>query len=93
MRILYFNSFLKNLKSLPYQKRLKIENSIKTFVSCLENKAQIPLGFGLKKLAKGNLWEIRTGLGLRIVFTIKSAILSFVFVGKHNEVKRYLKAQ
>lgn len=90
MQILYFNSFLRNLKKLPSERRIQIETTITRLISYLEDKTQMPVGMGLKKLARGNFWEIRVGLAIRIIFTIESGALSFVFVGSHDEIKRYL---
>ena len=90
MQILYFNSFLRLFKELSLQQQKKINNVISNFISCLEKKTQIPHGIGLKKLTK-DFWEIRVGLDLRVLFTIELDTLSFVFVGSHDEIKRYLK--
>lgn len=90
MRIVYFNSFLRIFKKLPIQQQNNIGNAISGLVLCLEKKTQIPSCFDLKKLAK-DFREIRIGLDLRILFTIEQDTINFVFVGSHDEIKRYLK--
>lgn len=90
MQILYFNSFLRLFKELSVQQQNKIKKTISNFISCLEKKTRIPQGIGLKKLTK-DFWEIRVGLDLRVIFVIEPNTLSFVFVGSHDEIKRYLK--
>lgn len=93
VQILYFNSFLRLFKKLPTQQQNKIKKIISNFISCLQKKTHMPLkGIGLKKLTK-DFWEIRVGLDLRVLFTIEQDTLSFVFVGTHDEIKRYLKTQ
>ena len=90
MKILYFNSFLRNFKDLPIDKRSEIERIITHLITCLEGKIQPSKGLGLKKL-KEDFWEIRLGLDLRIVFTIEPGTLNLLFVGSHDKIKRYLK--
>lgn len=51
---------------------------------------QIPTGFGLKKVG-GELWEFRTELAIRVLFEWKKGIITFLFVGNHNEVQQFLK--
>ena len=51
---------------------------------------QIPTGFGLKKFG-GDLWEFRTDLPIRVLFQGDKESVTFLFVGNHNEVQRFLK--
>lgn len=46
----------------------------------------------IRKLGK-NLFECRTGLAWRLVFTADKGILSFDFAGDHDEVQNYLRGQ
>ena len=47
-------------------------------------------GYSLRRLAPG-LYEIRAGLGLRVVFDAASGLLRGDFVGNHDDVQTYLR--
>lgn len=47
-------------------------------------------GRGLKKLER-SFWEIRAGLSTRILFTLEKGFVTFVIVGNHDALRRYLK--
>lgn len=49
-------------------------------------------GLGLRKIHPTGIWEVRVGLGLRLVFALASNTLTLVRVGNHDEVRRYLKS-
>ena len=47
-------------------------------------------GLGIRKLT-GNLFEIRVGLDIRLVFQSRSDCLLFVMAGNHAEVQKFLR--
>lgn len=47
-------------------------------------------GYSLRRLATG-LYEIRAGLGLRVVFDTAGGLLRSDFVGNHDDVQTYLR--
>jgi len=49
-------------------------------------------GAGLRKLHSSGIWEVRVGLSLRLLFRLEDAEATFIFVGSHDEVKRFLKS-
>jgi mRNA-degrading endonuclease YafQ of YafQ-DinJ toxin-antitoxin module len=49
-------------------------------------------GLGLRKIHASGIWEVRVGLGLRIVFTLADNTLTLVRLGTHDDVRRFLKA-
>lgn len=49
-----------------------------------------PEGLGLKKL-RDPFWEIRTTLKDRIIFTLEKDLVTFVLIGSHDEVHRFLR--
>ena len=49
-------------------------------------------GTGLRKLA-GEFYEVRIGLGQRLVFENTPDALHFVVLGEHEAVRRFLKRQ
>lgn len=89
MRIDYLARFDRAFKQLPCPFQNDVERSIEKF---LDN---IQLGIrtqatGLRKL-KGNIWEIRAGLQYRVLLELKKDWITFVFVGTHDEVKKFLR--
>ena len=49
-------------------------------------------GLGVRKLHPSGLWEARVGLSLRAVFGLARDEATFVFLGSHDEVQRFLKS-
>ena len=48
-------------------------------------------GVGLRKLHRSGIFEIRAGLGLRLIFGFEEDAAKFVLAGTHDEVKRFLR--
>ncbi|OGC15879.1 hypothetical protein A3J90_04740 [candidate division WOR-1 bacterium RIFOXYC2_FULL_37_10] len=82
-------SFKRLFKKLQALKRDQVLEAIEALKIVLESKKSIE-GLGLKLLSN-NIWEIRSSLKDRIIFTFDDEIITFVLVGNHDEVKRYLK--
>jgi hypothetical protein len=49
-------------------------------------------GLGLRKLHPAGFWEVRAGLSLRAIFRLDKDEAVFVFLGNHDEVKRFLNS-
>jgi hypothetical protein len=49
-------------------------------------------GVGLRKLHPSEVWEARIGLSRRALFYLQPDEAVFVFLGTHDEVRRYLRA-
>jgi len=49
-------------------------------------------GLGLRKIHSAGYWEARAGLSLRAVFRLDKYEAVFVFLGNHDEVKRFLSS-
>ena len=48
-------------------------------------------GLGLRKLNPYPVWEARLGLKMRAIFRLEDDRVIFVFLGTHDEVKRFLR--
>jgi mRNA-degrading endonuclease YafQ of YafQ-DinJ toxin-antitoxin module len=48
-------------------------------------------GLGIRKLHASGIWEARVGLGLRLVFGLDPDRLTLVRVGRHDEIRRFLR--
>lgn len=89
MRIDYLTSFDRSFKKLPSSVQTKIQSIIGSFFDHLVTGIR-PQGLGLRRL-KGSFWEIRVGLQYRVLFELGKDLIVFVFVGNHEEVKRFLR--
>ena len=48
-------------------------------------------GLGIRKLHASGIWEARVGLELRLVFALQPGLLTLVAVGRHDEIRRFLR--
>ena len=85
----FARSFEKSLKRLHSQEKVTLKRQLDSFMLAIALH-QIPTGFGLKKLSL-NLWEFRTDIAIRVLFHWRKETVTFLFVGNHNEVGRFLK--
>lgn len=83
-------ALLEQIRALPKPQRLEIGNAITATQQVFGSPHQHS-GVGLRKL-KTNHYEIRLGLGRRLIFEDKARSLYFKFLGNHDEVRRFLKA-
>ncbi len=89
MRFEYLNSYDRSFKKLRSNTQKRIAKAISQFIDFILT-GQKPEGLGLKKLHK-DYWEIRVGLSIRILFELKSNLVTFILVGDHNQIKRFLR--
>ena len=88
MKVAYHSSYDKNYKKLPRNKQLGADYAIDVFID-LFKIGQKPKGLGLKKL-KNNYWEIRIDLYYRIIFELEKDLISFVLIGNHDSIRKFL---
>ena len=82
-------SFLARVRAYPKETRGKIGLALQH----LERDFGHPhrhQGLGIRKLT-GNIFEIRVGLDIRLVFQNRSDCLLFVMAGNHAEVQKFLR--
>lgn len=48
-------------------------------------------GLGLRKLHPSGIWEARIGLSLRVLFRLAADEAILLFLGTHDEVKRFVR--
>jgi len=89
MKYLFKPSFTRPFKKLERTKQEQVLAAIEALKIVLD-AGQKPEGLGLKRLSK-NLWEIRSSLKDRILFTFKKDTVTFVLVGSHDDIVKYLK--
>ena len=81
----FLRSF-KKLKSFKQQQAIEAMDALKTVLEA----AQPLKGLGLRRLSK-NLWEVRSSLKDRILFVFEKDVVTFVLVGSHDDIAKYLK--
>ena len=82
-------AFLARVRAYPKETRGKIGLALQH----LERDFGHPhrhQGLGIRKLS-GNIFEIRVGLDLRLVFQNRADRLLFVMAGNHAEVQKFLR--
>ncbi len=85
----FAQSFQRSLKGLHPPEKVAIQRRVDSFMLAMDVR-RIPTGFGLKKLGD-DLWEFRTDLPIRVFFQWSKNTVTFLFLGNHNEVQRFLK--
>lgn len=91
MRYVVLPSFEKTLRELGESDRHRIKYAMQSLKIFYET-GQRPTGLGLKKLTS-QMWEIRAGLRLRVIFTLEEDVLTWGIVGDHEQIRRHLKSR
>ena len=82
-------AFNRTLARLPVDRTIRVKAAIRQLVVFFETREQ-PRGLGLKRL-RGDFWEVRAGLGDRVIFRLHRDLVEFVLVGNHDEIRRFLR--
>ncbi len=90
MRYEFKSSFENSIKNLSAEEKEDVKLAAINAVDILSRNRGIYKSVGLKRL-KGNYWEIRRGLKIRIIFRWSADLVEFILAGSHDELKRYLK--
>lgn len=89
--IRFDNWLLAKIRALPGAERREIGEAIRRVQESF-GQPHLHQGIGLRKLSKRH-FELRVGLDIRLVFTNEPVELKFVFMGNHDEVRRFLRGQ
>jgi mRNA-degrading endonuclease RelE of RelBE toxin-antitoxin system len=90
MVVEYLASYDRSFRRLPRTTQAHTIRAIDRLLDYFVT-GQRPHGLGLKRLHK-DYWEVRVGLGVRIMFELRGERLTFVVVGSHEAIRRWLKA-
>ena len=82
-------SFDRIFKKLDIHKQNLVVTAIEKLLSFYESGIK-PEGLGLKHLKK-DIWEVRSSIRERILFSVENDLLSFLLIGNHDEVKSFLR--
>ena len=91
MNLSFLDRFRRQCRAASSQDRAAILKLILDLEIALANPHEHS-GLGLRKLHPAGFWEIRAGLSLRAIFRLDKDQAIFVFLGNHDEVKRFLNS-
>jgi len=89
MKILLTERFQKRVSKLSLDERAKVFEALLGIPLALKNPHRHS-GIGMRKLHKSGIYEVRIGLGLRLVFAFRNRELMLAMVGSHDDVRKYL---
>ena len=90
MTVEYLASYDRSFRKLPHATQLRTTEAIDRLLNYFVT-GQRPHGLGLKRLHE-RYWEIRIELGIRAMFELSKDRLTFIIVGNHNDIRRWLRA-
>jgi len=90
MRYFRAAAFKRAYERLDSSRRKRVDRVLQQ-LAVLYAQSEHPFGIGLKSL-KPNIWEVRAGLGDRVLFRWTGDTVEFLFVGNHDEVRRLLRS-
>jgi hypothetical protein len=90
LKIIEFDrDLLDRLRALPKEQRREVGEAIAGMQEVF-GKPHRHAGSGVRKLREG-YYEVRLGLGQRLIFEDRGHALHFKLLGNHDEVRRFLK--
>lgn len=85
----YKASFDRTFRKLDPVQKITVSLAIERFLVGLD-AGKMPSGLGLKHL-RGDLWEIRADIRLRVAFRMRPGRIEFGLTGTHDRIRRFLK--
>ena len=89
MRYARTAAFKRTFEALDPLRRHRVSRALHQ-LEALYDAGQRPVGLGLKALKPG-IWEVRAGLGDRILFRWTGDMVELLIVGNHDEIARLLR--
>ena len=90
MHVDYLASYDRAFRKLPASIQDRTVEALDALLDYFQT-GQRPHGLGLKRLHR-RYWEIRVGLDLRVLFELGPNRLTVIFVGNHDDIRRWLRA-
>ena len=89
MRYERTNSFKRTFNKLPIDRKERVIDAVQALMKFYESGIKSE-GLGLKRL-RDDVWEVRSSLKDRILFSFFKAVILFLIIGNHDDIRRYLK--
>jgi mRNA-degrading endonuclease YafQ of YafQ-DinJ toxin-antitoxin module len=90
MKVVLTERFQRDVRTLAEDQRAAVFEAILALPRAV-GEPHVHAGLGLRKLHRTGIWEVRVGLGLRLVFGLQPDLLTLVRAGSHDDVRRYLR--
>lgn len=91
MRYAESSLYARSLRGIRDPSRLRaVHEAVSLLVEHLERGERPPVGIGLKKL-RSPVWEIRSSLQDRVLFSWRKDLVVFLVAGGHQDIQRFLK--
>ena len=90
MRVALAESVQRDIRALSESQRLAVFEALLALPRAVGDP-HLHEGLGIRKLHASGIWEGRVGLGLRVIFTLETNLITLVRVGSHDEIRRYLR--
>jgi mRNA-degrading endonuclease RelE of RelBE toxin-antitoxin system len=88
VRVTFTQAFLKQLGKLDPQVKASAKEAARNVIDFYDRRAKAQ-GLGVKRL-RGDIWEARAGLRIRVLYLLSGDELKFLIAGTHEDVKRFL---
>ena len=82
-------AFERAFQRLPPDRKARAKDAVRQLVQFFETRQQ-PQGLGLKRLRE-RYWEVRSGLGDRVIFRLSGDLVELILIGNHDEIRRWLR--
>ena len=89
LRVELSPDFRKAIRALPKSQRRQIGQVLNSIQNGF-GKPHLHSGLGIRRL-RGNYFECRAGLRLRLVFRGERGVLTFTAAGDHDAIRKLLK--
>ena len=90
MKISILERFRRACRALPPHDQAAVLRMLLELEPGLANPRE-HTGLGLRKLHPEGIWEVRVGLSLRALFRLAEDEAILLFLGTHEEVKRFVR--
>ena len=89
-RVVVTERFARSYQKLPLDGQQTVDSALHSLKRYMES-GQAEAGLGLKRLHRRTC-ECRAGLFLRVVYVVEGDAVFLAFVGRHDDVRRFLKS-
>ena len=90
MKLVLTERFQRDVRTLGEEQRAAVFEAILALPRAV-GEPHLHAGLGMRKLHRTGIWEVRVGLGLRLVFALQPGVLSLARAGSHDDIRRYLR--
>jgi mRNA-degrading endonuclease YafQ of YafQ-DinJ toxin-antitoxin module len=90
MKVVLTERFQRDVRTLGEEQRAAVFEALLALPRAV-GEPHLHAGLGMRKLHRTGIWEVRVGLGLRLVFALQPGVLSLARAGSHDDIRRYLR--